>query len=517
MDRRSFVIGTTASASALWAGRIGAQDAYPSRSITVINPFPPGGVSDTITRPLDAALEVVLKQRSFSRTSPGRPARSVRNSSRQPSPTATPCSRISCRFPASRRWTSCSAAQPKFTNDDFIPLARIVADPIVMIINTDLPYKTLKELIEDAKANPNKLIFSSSGLYGASHVPTALLAKAAGNVQMRHLPTNGGGPAVTAVLGGNASFFMSPTSIAIPHIKGGKVRPLAVSSAVRAKSLPDVPTFKEQGYDLEYYFLGRPVCAQRHTRSRHRQAARGDQDGGAQQGISGHARQARPGARLYGPARIREILGRRRQENGRRDQFDRACARLGWRLVLPVLQLSAAFRSSTCCRDAGAGVPCGGRGRPWGDWSILRAADGLPRRWRPSKCAAEETMKSDRRTFLKTTGIVGGALLTGVAAKTASTPAAAQTGAARPARGAAKAMTFCTLRRGSRLRPGPQDRARHPRRRGRRAGLQGRRADDHHRRARRAGRHRRRSSGSPTRRDARRISLPRTRPSSARA
>ena len=71
---------------------------------------------------------------------------------------------------------------------------------------------------------------------------------------MRHLPTNGGGPAVTAVLGGNVNFFMSPTSIALPHIRAGKVRPLAVSSAKRTKSLPDVPTFKEQGYDLEYYF-----------------------------------------------------------------------------------------------------------------------------------------------------------------------------------------------------------------------------------------------------------------------
>ena len=144
--------------------------------------------------------------------------------------------------------------QPKFTNDDFIPLARIVADPIVLIINNDLPYKTLKELVDDAKTNPNKLIFSSSGLYGASHIPTALLAKAADNLQMRHLPTNGGGPAVAAVLGGNASFFMSPTSIGLPHIKAGKVRPLAISGAVRAKALPDVPTFKEQGYDLEYYF-----------------------------------------------------------------------------------------------------------------------------------------------------------------------------------------------------------------------------------------------------------------------
>ena len=79
-------------------------------------------------------------------------------------------------------------------------------------------------------------------------------AKAAGDLKMRHLPTNGGGPAVTALLGGNVNFFMSPTSIALPHIKAGKVRALAVSSAKRAKSLPDVLTFKEQGYDLEYYF-----------------------------------------------------------------------------------------------------------------------------------------------------------------------------------------------------------------------------------------------------------------------
>src|SRR5262249_8039031 len=144
--------------------------------------------------------------------------------------------------------------QPKFTNADFVPLARIVADPIVLIINADLPYKTLKELVDDAKANPNKLIFSSSALYVASHVPAALVERAAGDAEMALLPPAGGGPAVAAVLGGNASFFMSRSSIALPHIKGGKVRALAVSGAARAKPLPDVPTFKELGYDLEYYF-----------------------------------------------------------------------------------------------------------------------------------------------------------------------------------------------------------------------------------------------------------------------
>ncbi len=254
MDRRSFLIGTTASTSALWAGRIGAQDAYPSRSITVINPFPPGGVSDTITRPLDVALEAILKQPVVLENKTGAAgavgAQFVASAKPDGYTLLTHLGSISGFAAVDKLF----GRQPKFTNDDFIPLARIVADPIVMIINKDLPYKTLKELVDDAKANPNKLIFSSSGLYGASHVPTALLAKAAGDLQMRHLPTTGGGPAVTAVLGGNASFFMSPSSIGLPHIKAGSVRPLAVSSAVRAKALPDVPTFKEQGYDLEYYF-----------------------------------------------------------------------------------------------------------------------------------------------------------------------------------------------------------------------------------------------------------------------
>ena len=254
MDRRSFLIGTGALANGLWAGRIGAQDVYPSRAVTVINPFPPGGVSDTITRPLNAALEVVLKQPFILENRPGAAgavgAQFVASAKPDGYTLLTHLVSISGFAAVDRLF----GREPKFTNADFIPLARIVADPIVMIVNTDLPYKTLKELMEDAKANPNKLIFSSSGLYGASHIPTALLAKTADNVKMRHLPTTGGGPAVTAVLGGNANFFMSPTSIALPHINAGKVRALAVSSAVRARSLPDVPTFKEQGYDLEYYF-----------------------------------------------------------------------------------------------------------------------------------------------------------------------------------------------------------------------------------------------------------------------
>jgi tripartite-type tricarboxylate transporter receptor subunit TctC len=254
MDRRSFVIGTAASASALASRSAFADDAYPSHAITFVNPFPPGGVADVIGRPLAAAMEPVIKQPVVIETKAGA------------------AGAVGAQFVASAKpdgyillvhITSISGfaavdklfgRQPKFTRADFIPIARFAADPIVLVVNNEQPYKTLKDLIDDAKKRPNELIFSSSGLYGASHVPTALFAKAAGGLKMRHLPTPGGGPAITAVLGNNAQLFMSPSSIALAQIKGGKLRPLAVSSAQRTSTLPDVPTFKEQGIDLEYYF-----------------------------------------------------------------------------------------------------------------------------------------------------------------------------------------------------------------------------------------------------------------------
>ena len=254
MDRRSFVVGTVASAATLASGQARAQDAYPSRAITVISPFPPGGVSDTITRPLDAALEVVFKQPVVLENKAGAAGAVGAQFAASAKPDGYTLLSHIVSISGFAAVDKLFDRQPKFTNADFIPLARIVADPIVLIASKDAPYKTLKDLVADAKANPNKLIYSSSGLYGASHIPTVLFTKSAGNLEIRHLPTNGGGPAVTAVLGGNVNFFMSPTSIALPHIRAGKVQPLAVSSAKRTKSLPDVPTFKELGYDLEYYF-----------------------------------------------------------------------------------------------------------------------------------------------------------------------------------------------------------------------------------------------------------------------
>jgi tripartite-type tricarboxylate transporter receptor subunit TctC len=254
MDRRSFVIGSVGAATALVTGTAVAQDAYPARAITFVNPFPPGGVADVIGRPLAAALEPVIKHPVVIESKTGAAgavgAQYVASAKPDGYTLLVHITSISGFADVDKLF----GRQPKFTNASFIPIARLVADPIVMVVNSASPHMTLKDLVEDAKKRPNQIIFSSSGLYGASHIPTALFAQVAGGLQMRHLPTTGGGPAITAVLGNNAQFFMSPSSIAIPQIKGGKMRPLAVSAATRSRNLPDVPTFKESGYDLEYYF-----------------------------------------------------------------------------------------------------------------------------------------------------------------------------------------------------------------------------------------------------------------------
>jgi len=140
-----------------------------------------------------------------------------------------------------------------FTRDQFVGVARLNADPTILVVNADMPWKTLKDVLDDAGRRPGEIIFSSSGPYGASHVPMEMLLQAAGGLRMRHLPTAGGGPAVTAVLGGHAQLWCSPPAVASPHLKSGKLRALAASGARRHPAFPDVPTMKELGYEVEYY------------------------------------------------------------------------------------------------------------------------------------------------------------------------------------------------------------------------------------------------------------------------
>src|SRR2546422_10486193 len=178
-----------------------AREAFPPRAITITNPFPPGGASDVVTRPLAAVLEPMVKHPVVIETKAGAAGQVGAQGAASAKPDGYTLLSHITSISGFAEVDRLFRPQPEFTNTDFIPLARFVADPCVLIVNDQQPWKTLKEFIEDAQKRPNGIIFSSSGLYGALHIPTALFMKAAGNLKLRHLPTNGGRPGLPRLSG----------------------------------------------------------------------------------------------------------------------------------------------------------------------------------------------------------------------------------------------------------------------------------------------------------------------------
>jgi tripartite-type tricarboxylate transporter receptor subunit TctC len=250
MDRRQFIIG---SASALLPAGAAAQEAFPARAITIINAFPPGGANDLVTRPAASALEPIFKQPVVVETKAGAAGAVGAQVAATAKPDGYTLLSHNNGLASYAEVDKLFGRQPKTTRADFIPLARLSADPVLLLANEQQPWKTLEEFIADAKKRPSEIIFSSGGLYGASHLPIAMLEKAAAISGLRHLPTSGGGPAITAVLGNNAYVTTQTGQASLQHIRAGKLRALASFGEHRSKSLPDVPTLKERGYDVVYY------------------------------------------------------------------------------------------------------------------------------------------------------------------------------------------------------------------------------------------------------------------------
>jgi len=229
-----------------------SQDNYPSRPITMINPFPPGGVADIVGRPLAAMMEKSLKQPIVMVNRPGAGGAVGMAAVAKAAPDGYTIlmglSSVSI-FPVADR---INGRTPAYETSELAPIALITADPTVLVVREDSPYKTLKDFVDAAKAQPGKINYSSSGVYGTLHVAMEIFANAAG-IQLFHVPYQGGGPAVTALLGGQVQALASGPAAAIGQIKGGKMRALASWSTTRLALLPEIPTFKELGYDAEFY------------------------------------------------------------------------------------------------------------------------------------------------------------------------------------------------------------------------------------------------------------------------
>ena len=225
---------------------------YPNRTINMVVPFPPGGIADLTARVLAPAMGNILGQSIVieNRAGAGGAVGMAHLAKQKPDGYAlmTALSSIVI-IPAS---DLVSGRPPMYQMADFTPIALLSADPTILLVPSDSPWKTLDDLMKDARANPGKISYSSSGTYGTTHTAMEMLAQAAG-VKLLHVPYKGGGPAMTALLANEVNVTAQSPGVANPHVKAGKVRVLGSWGAVRLPSIADVPTMKELGYDVEFY------------------------------------------------------------------------------------------------------------------------------------------------------------------------------------------------------------------------------------------------------------------------
>ncbi len=236
----------------LIAGYASADEPYPNHPVNVIVPFPPGGVAELTGRPALYALSKQLKQQFILINKPGAGgsigAAAVTTGKPDGYTLLLALASVSTNPEADKM-----AGRPAaFQLDQLAPIALLTADPVILMVRADSPYKTLKDLVDDAKKRPGAINYSSSGNYGTYHVATEMFNYAAG-IEMKHIPYAGGGPALLALLGGQVDVGLLGPSVASSQIKAGKLRALASWGGKRLAAFPDLPTLKELGYNVEYY------------------------------------------------------------------------------------------------------------------------------------------------------------------------------------------------------------------------------------------------------------------------
>ena len=235
---------------ALGCSVVFAQD-YPSRPITLIVPFPPSGVADNVARPVAQALSKQLGQTVIIENKPGAGGGIGMAFVAKAKPDGYTLLLALSSISVIPEADKVLGRAPMFQLDQLLPIARFTADPVVLAVRAESPWKTYAEFVAFAKANPKKLNYGSSGNYGTMHVPMEMLASSAG-VALTHVPFTGAAPAVTALLGGTLDAVASGPSTIVQHVKAGKLRVLANWGTERHPALPDVPTLRELGIATEY-------------------------------------------------------------------------------------------------------------------------------------------------------------------------------------------------------------------------------------------------------------------------
>ncbi len=224
---------------------------YPDHAITMIVPFPPGGVTDTVARPIADALSKDLGQSVVVENKVGAGGAIGTGDAARAKPDGYTIMLMLSSISILPEADKILGRKAAYETSDFKPIARITADPTVLVVRADSPWKTAQEFVDAAKKAPGKINYGSSGIYGSMHVPMAMLENAAG-IKLTHVPYTGAGPAVAALLGGQVQAISTGPSSILQHIKAGTVRPLAHWGDKPLASLPDVPSLTSLGFDAKF-------------------------------------------------------------------------------------------------------------------------------------------------------------------------------------------------------------------------------------------------------------------------
>lgn len=233
------------------SGLCAAQDAYPTRTITMIVPFPPGGLADLVGRPVAQAMSEALGQPVVVENKGGAGGGVGMAATAKAKPDGYTVVLALSSFTTIPEADVLMGRAPMYGLSDLRPIARFTADPTVLAVRADAPWKNLKDFLEDAKKRPNAINYGSSGYYGTMHLPMALLSQKAG-VTMTHVPYKGAGPAVVALLGKEIDAVSSGPATVLQHVKAGKLRVLAHWGTGKLDSMPNVPSIRDSGMDVDY-------------------------------------------------------------------------------------------------------------------------------------------------------------------------------------------------------------------------------------------------------------------------
>jgi tripartite-type tricarboxylate transporter receptor subunit TctC len=255
---RQYFLGTASVlASSLllnMAGQVSASAQaapYPTKSITMIVPFPPGGLADIVARPVAEAMSRELGQPVIIENKGGAGGGIGMGVAARSKPDGYTVLLALSSLTVIPEADALLGRNPMFLLNELRPIARYTADPTVLAVRADSPWKTVKEFVEDARKRPGAINYGSSGNYGTMHVPMEILAQNAG-IKMTHIPFTGAGPAVVAMLGGQIDALSTGPATVLQQVKAGKIRVLGHWGNGALASMPDVSSLKDLGFNAEY-------------------------------------------------------------------------------------------------------------------------------------------------------------------------------------------------------------------------------------------------------------------------